>query len=130
MNYDVVVVGWWYGLWLRLAMQKSAHCEHCPVGVYCTFLRAVLRRKLPFPSSFLTICALVLQFSKSNVLLLHQSWQSGAGGIKSLSLQTCSWSFCTQTGLCINIKTTPSPLTPVFNYSSFKVTIKIKVSYL
>lgn len=112
------------GLRLRLSIQKSAHCEHCPIGMYCRFPRAVLRRKLLFPSSFLTTYALVPQFSKSSVVLLHQGWQSGEGGIKRLSLQTCSWSFCKQTGLCINIKTTPPSLTPVFNYSSFKATIK------
>lgn len=84
--------------------------------------------KLTFPSPFLIIYALVLLFCKRTVLALHLGWQAGEGGMKRLFPQTSSTlKFSAQAGLYTNFKTSPSSMTLLFNYSSFKITLIICV---
>lgn len=90
--------------------------DHCPGG------------KLTFPSLSLIICALVLLFSKHTVLALHLGWQAGKGGMERLFPQTNSTlKFPAHTGLYTKSKTSPSTMTLLFNYGSFKITIIICV---
>lgn len=56
---------------------------------------------------------------------MHLGWQAGEGGMNEgvpADLLHTEAS-CTETGLYTSFKTSPSPMTLVFNYSSFKITI-------
>lgn len=106
--------------WQRCANgEQSLRCLPAP--------RSLPRGNPHFPIPF-SIYALVLLFCKHTVLALHLGWQAGEGGMKRLFPQTSSTlKFPAQTGLYTNFKTSPSPVTLLFNYSSFKITIIICV---